>query len=121
MYNMYTELIIFSILVFLLIFGYVYNNNDYENMMDLKNMLTRDNSVVDYFKYDYEKNNLRRGRDVDHFNHDGSEPDFTWLSIHNLLPWWNSTRRTRNMSYDIRGDIATVLYRVSPWHNSPLI
>ena len=22
-----------------------------------------------------------------------------------LFPWWNSTRRTSNMSYDLRGDV----------------
>jgi hypothetical protein len=29
-----------------------------------------------------------------------------------IQPWWNSTRHTRNMSYDIRGDIG--LYVMLP-------
>ena len=39
----------------------------------------------------------------------------------NLLPWWNSTRHTRNMSWDIRGDVPQIPYYVGPWMNSPLI
>jgi hypothetical protein len=36
-------------------------------------------------------------------------------------PWWNSTRHTRNMSYDLRGDIPTSYYPVGPWLNSGLV
>lgn len=36
-------------------------------------------------------------------------------------PWWNSTRHTRNMSYDIRGDIHNPIYYTGPWIQSPLI
>lgn len=38
-----------------------------------------------------------------------------------LLPWWNSTRHTRNMFWDIRGDVPITPYYVGPWLNSPLI
>lgn len=31
---------------------------------------------------------------------------YIYLPIYRYIqPWWNSTRHTRNMSYDIRGDI----------------
>jgi hypothetical protein len=33
------------------------------------------------------------------------EPNDGWLARRGLLPWWNSTRFTRNMSYDLRGDV----------------
>jgi len=57
----------------------------------------------------------------EHFNDVGFEPDFAWLALNNLLPWWNSTRRTRNTSWDIRGDVQIPYYNVGPWLNSPLI
>ena len=34
--------------------------------------------------------------------------------------WNNPTRFTRNMSYDIRGDILPFYYFVGPWNNSSL-
>lgn len=41
-----------------------------------------------------------------------------WYPIMNLwqlnqlgyLPWWNSTRYTRNMSHDLRGDVPLMLF-----------
>jgi hypothetical protein len=36
-------------------------------------------------------------------------------------PWWNSMRHTRNMSYDLRGDIPPYRYNTGPWWNSELI
>jgi hypothetical protein len=48
-------------------------------------------------------------------------PSVGWLSRRGLLPWWNSTRDTKNMSYDIRGDIPPRLYPVGPWLNSAII
>ncbi len=36
-------------------------------------------------------------------------------------PWWNSMRHTRNMSYDLRGDIPPYQYNNGPWWNSELI
>ena len=32
-------------------------------------------------------------------------PPDGWYASRGLLPWWNTTRHTRNMSYDIRGDV----------------
>ncbi|VBB18909.1 hypothetical protein YASMINEVIRUS_1441 [Yasminevirus sp. GU-2018] len=58
---------------------------------------------------------------IERFNDVGFEPDFAWLARNNLLPWWNSTRHTRNMSYDLRGDVPIVPTYVGPWMNSPLI
>ncbi len=55
----------------------------------------------------------------EHFNDVGYDPDFQWLARHNLLPWWNSTRHTRNSSWDIRGDVPIVSHYVGPWLNSP--
>lgn len=55
-------------------------------------------------------------------NHDNIiEPNMAWLSRRGMLPWWNSTRFTRNMSYDIRGDIPPIHYDIGPWMVSPLI
>lgn len=34
------------------------------------------------------------------------------------FPWWNSTRSTRNMSYDIRGDIPIPKTYIGPWNIS---
>lgn len=36
----------------------------------------------------------------------------------NRYPWWNSTRSTRNMSYDLRGDVPIPRTYVGPWNNS---
>jgi hypothetical protein len=48
-------------------------------------------------------------------------PSIGWLSRRGLLPWWNSTRDTKNMSYDIRGDIPPFRYPVGPWLNSAIV
>ncbi len=48
-------------------------------------------------------------------------PSVGWLSRRGLLPWWNSTRDTKNMSYDIRGDILPYRYPVGPWLNSTIV
>jgi hypothetical protein len=48
-------------------------------------------------------------------------PSVGWLSRRGLLPWWNSTRDTKNMSYDIRGDIPPFRYPVGPWFNSAIV
>ena len=46
-------------------------------------------------------------------------PNIGWLSRRGLLPWWNSTRDTKNMSYDIRGDIPPIHHPVGPWNIAP--
>jgi hypothetical protein len=38
-----------------------------------------------------------------------------------VIPFWNSTRHTRNSSWDIRGDIPITPYYLGPWWQSPLI
>lgn len=35
--------------------------------------------------------------------------------------FWNSTRGTRNMSYDLRGDVPTPIGNIGPFWRSPLI
>ena len=47
-------------------------------------------------------------------------PNIGWLSRRGLLPWWNSTRDTKNMSYDLRGDIWPNYRYVGPWLNSSI-
>lgn len=47
--------------------------------------------------------------------------DWAYMAARGLLPWWNSTRFTRNSSYDIRGDIPPILYDVGPWNISPIL
>lgn len=49
------------------------------------------------------------------------QPSIGWLSRRGLLPWWNSTRDTKNMSYDIRGDVPPFRYPVGPWLNSTIV
>jgi hypothetical protein len=39
---------------------------------------------------------------------------------HTNLPWWNSRRTTRNMSYDLRGDPLIIQPRQFIWNNSNL-
>lgn len=36
-------------------------------------------------------------------------------------PWWNSTRHTRNMSYDIRGEIQNPINDIGLFGISPLL
>ena len=38
-----------------------------------------------------------------------------------LQPWWNSTRHTHNMSYDIRGDVHNRFSYTGIWNLSPLL
>lgn len=49
------------------------------------------------------------------------DPPVGFFSTGELGPWWNATRHTRNMSYDLRGDVYIRPYDVGPWYNSPLI
>lgn len=46
--------------------------------------------------------------------------NISMLSRFGLLPWWNSTRHTRNSSYDLRGDVPILIRPVGPWLNSSL-
>lgn len=40
------------------------------------------------------------------------------INKYNEFPWWNSTRRTRNMSYDLRGDPLIIPKEEYIWHNT---
>jgi len=40
---------------------------------------------------------------------------------HTNLPWWNTKRTTRNMSYDLRGDPLVIQPQQFIWNNSNLI
>lgn len=53
---------------------------------------------------------------IDDFN-----DNYQWMAYNNLLPMWNSSRRTRNMSYDLRGDIPIYPFYTGPFYNSPYI
>lgn len=39
----------------------------------------------------------------------------------NMFPFWNSTRHTRNSSWDIRGDVPIDPFYTGPWWRSALI
>lgn len=56
----------------------------------------------------------------DEYDYEYITPSVGWLSQRGLLPWWNSTRDTKNMSYDIRGDIYPRSTYVGPWLNSSI-
>lgn len=58
---------------------------------------------------------------AENFSNISFQPDYAWLSRYNLLPWWNSTRHTRNSSYDLRGDVPIIPSYVGPWNNSDMI
>lgn len=46
--------------------------------------------------------------------------DSIYLSTHTQFPFWNTQiGTTRNMSYDLRGDIPPHLYYTGPWNISP--
>lgn len=40
------------------------------------------------------------------------------INKYNEFPWWNSTRRTRNMSYDLRGDPIIIPKEEYIWYNT---
>ena len=40
------------------------------------------------------------------------------INEYNEFPWWNSTRRTRNMSYDLRGDPLIIPKEEYIWYNT---
>ena len=96
--------IIFAVFIFLtLIMIYTYNKSftDHEN-----------------FVFNSEPNTEDIGP---YRTHHPEIPNDPWLSDRGLLPWWNSTRFTRNMSYDLRGDIQNPIFYTGPWNRSPII
>ncbi len=119
-------LIFFGVLTILVI-AYIYNCNDEH--------FTRTNRSKSHsFIIGRSRCNCNNSRLENFSSYDDGEyydyydianyPTQTWpaqnYQIDNL-PWWNSTRHTRNMSWDIRGDVPITSYYVGPWHNSPLI
>ncbi len=102
--------------------------------------------IIHEYSYDYLINNknhvhtfvvngVNNGNKDEHFAVSGSDGElydgnvayfpekysdwFPFFNIGNLFPWWNSTRFTHNMSYDIRGDVYTPYTYNGPWWSSP--
>jgi hypothetical protein len=99
------------------------------------------NKIINYFAHKPSQLNNRNKITETYSIHDNSEnsdtyiqyydhisrnipmldhPSQAWLAEKGLLSWWNSTRHTKNMSYDIRGDIPPFSYYTGPWNNSSL-
>ena len=71
---------------------------------------------VEHFRNFRNYTNRYRYRNIN--NYYPSYYDIWQLSRYGLLPWNNSTRFTRNMSYDLRGDVYLPPYYTGPWNNS---
>lgn len=111
-------ILLLVVLLVLLLIARVYLSN--ENDTNNEEMINIPYTSIERYE-DCTCNEHKLLYHVDHFNDVGFAPDFAWLARHNLLPWWNSTRRTKNMSYDLRGDVPIIPYYVGPWNISPLI
>lgn len=98
------------VLIILILIVYNYVSNRCDESSDRYEKYKNHKDYDDMYKYH-----------LNHFNDEYFEPDYAWLNNYNLMPWWNSTRNTRNMSYDLRGDVPITPYYVGPWYNSPLI
>ena len=97
------------------------SDSDSEHLQVISRSRTKQGPIL-VNEYDYGCS-CNKNKFIDHFEHFndlGFEPDFAWLAHNNLLPWWNSTRSTRNSSWDLRGDVPIVKQYVGPWLNSPL-
>jgi hypothetical protein len=121
-------LIVFGLIFLVLVYQILYCRDDDEaehlHVITKSNTRTGSGSgpiVVNDYAYGCACNRRKFLKHFEHFNDSGYEPDFGWLARNNLLPWWNSTRNTRNSSWDIRGDVPVASYYVGPWLNSPLI
>jgi len=107
-------------IILLMIFGlivviYIYNTFNHGKGEDFesKPILVRTNC-----------HNCNKNKFLEHYENiydDEFFPDYAWLSRNNLLPWWNSTRHTKNSSWDLRGDVPIPYTYVGPWLNSPLV
>lgn len=102
---------IFIIFVMWLIVIAIFVNKLYGN-------IKKESFYIDYYYPDYNKYYKSRHRI---YNNNFLLPEFLW---------WNSNRSTRNMSYDLRGDIPVhdvrpnMIWNVSslnPIHNKPLV
>jgi hypothetical protein len=99
MFNLNTILIILIIITILkIISNYNIDNINSESFAPISSDDLDDNAPVDSEYY-------------------LTTPSVGWLSRCGLLPFWNSTRDTKNMSYDIRGDIQPFTHPVCPWLN----
>jgi len=114
-FDITTSLIIGAILVVLLLIFYDTDKNVAKTANGAKN---------DNIKEPYAPNidsDFNQFAPVDDPYYHYLTPSVGWLSRRGLLPWWNSTRDTKNMSYDLRGDIPPFRYPVGPWLNSAIV
>lgn len=118
-------IVLFAIIsIFIQYFDNEYNedNEDYEDYENYKNnMMKINNKTKSCNCTDRHECHHKFFDHMEHFGNVNFSPDYGWLSSHGLLPWWNSTRHTRNMSYDLRGDVPIIPSYVGPWLNSDLI
>lgn len=63
------------------------------------------------------KHNIKEHITDDYYNEYIESPIYTQY----IQPWWNSTRYTRNMSYDVRGDIHNPVEYTGIWWLSHLL
>jgi hypothetical protein len=123
--------ILFVLLVSLIMYGVINgtfttqnNTSDDDRCETMSNLATKDGYVVKSYGYVDNKCDCDRHKLLRHIQGASNEeftPDMDWLTYHNLLPWWNSTRNTKNMSYDIRGDVPVGVHFVPVWYASPHI
>jgi hypothetical protein len=118
--------IIFIVAIFVIVMAFVFQSLENKNVMngerEYLGVVSRMDDVTSPNLYhDYACDKCKFLEHFEHFDDERFNPDFSWLAYNNLLPWWNSTRHTRNSSWDIRGDVPVPYYYVGPWLNSPLI
>jgi hypothetical protein len=113
----YFNLIVLIILVLLFIFDNCTNNDNNDNNNEYYSNINNDyynySNINDYYKINPNVN-INKNILLNPFYK-------VQLSQMGLLPFWNSTRNTRNMSYDLRGDVPIQYFDVGPWLNSPRI
>jgi hypothetical protein len=119
-YHIVIGILVLIIIVLLIRSCITTSYDECDDMIDL--------SILEDARYGHNRNcNCNKHKLLAHAEHFadyadvGFEPDYGWLSQNGLLPWWNSTRHTRNMSYDLRGDVPITPSYVGPWLNSELI
>jgi hypothetical protein len=114
-------------LILLIVIVLIYSghpcNDTCEDMIDLSIIENMNNSSKEnhVYKENCNCNKHKLLTHVEHYSDNSFQPDYAWLSQNNLMPWWNSTRHTRNMSYDLRGDVPIIPTYIGPFNSSPLI
>lgn len=88
---------------------FVYTNVDHDDMSKSESMHDLTYDVDDYHMI------------VDRNDHNNEQPIIRNNYMFNWFPWWNSTRYTRNMSYDLRGDVPIHVKYIPSWYASPHI